>query len=163
MIPIFLWVRDKRQGWCQAFLVGWIGLGTNCRIVCWSCAFFFNATPCDLSRCAQRRMGQCYFQRPKQLRNLIWWWASAQRYKDPNRLKGYKETKVRQIYGMEHLFAAHVWKIYIMECTMERRIERTIERRTSKSKNSTDGNLLWLAEIFSRDRLAVIHVISNWL
>ena len=38
--------------------------------------------PGGLNRCAQRRMGQCYFQRPKQLQNLIWLWAYAKGYID---------------------------------------------------------------------------------
>ena len=31
--------------------------------------------PGDLDRCAQRRMGQCYFQ----LQNLTWLWASSEK------------------------------------------------------------------------------------
>ena len=68
---------------------------------------------------------------------------------DSNWLTFYNETDVRKIYGMERLFATQVRKIYIIERTMD----RLSQRRKSKLRNSTEGNVLWLAEIFTRDRL----------
>ena len=32
-------------------------------------SFMISSVPGDLNRCAQRRMGRCYFQQSKQLRN----------------------------------------------------------------------------------------------
>ena len=70
-------------------------------------------------------------------------------YMDSNWLTFYNESDVRKIYGMERLFATQVRKIYIME----RAMDRLSQRRKSKLRNSTEGNVLWLAEIFTRDRL----------
>ena len=61
----------------------------------------------DLNRCAQRRTGQC-FSATETASKPYWLWASAKRYINSNWLTGYKETDVRTIYGMEHLFGTHV-------------------------------------------------------
>ena len=47
---------------------------------------------------------------------------------------------------MEGLFTTYAWKIYIME--------RMIEP-FSQFEKRTDSNILWLAEIFTRDYLEV--------
>ena len=90
-------------------------------------------------------MGQCYFQ----LQTLIYLWASAERIYGFELVDFYNETDVRKIYGMERLFATQVRKIYIIE----RAMDRLSQRQKSKLRNSTEGNVLWLAEIFTRDRL----------
>ena len=57
---------------------------------------------------------------------------------DSNWLTFYNETDVRKIYGMERSFATQVRKIYIIE----RAMDRLSQRRKSKLRNSTEGNVL---------------------
>ena len=77
---------------------------------------------------------------------------------DLNCLNGYKETDARKIYIMKHLFAAHVRKIYIME----RAMHAFLQRRKRKLKNSTGGNVVRSAEIFTRDRMVLSTFLASF-
>ena len=69
-VGFFLWracsFRVLGRGW---------SIGGRWLQECGDFCFFWLAVPGDLNRCAQRRMGQCYFQ----LQTLIYLWASAER------------------------------------------------------------------------------------
>ena len=75
--------------------------------------------------------GTVLFQRPKQIQDLTWLWASAKRYMDSNRLTGYEETDIWKIYRMERFLVTHVRKIYIIKRTMER-LSPTSEKQIEK-------------------------------